>query len=172
MGENAESALPGQLGSSRESRKHMLAAKAGACNSARPPGADPDFSSLSAILATFGLPNLEDAPTGQMIFHDQDHNLPPDVRKVIRNELLFRLQELQTWLEGEAQPMATERTRDTPAWTGWHRSNRPGSAWRAVCQGEPWDSCWDLLSAHVESSGDSVVLETGRHPEDLRRKGA
>ena len=53
--------------------------------------------------------------------------------------------------------MTTETERDTPAWTGWHRSNRPGAAWRAVCEGESEEEIWDLLTALVNESGDTIA---------------
>jgi hypothetical protein len=64
--------------------------------------------------------------------------------------------------------MATRAERDPAPWTGWHR--RPGSAWRAVCEGESQEEVWDLLPAVVNESGDTIALPTCRHPDDRRER--
>jgi hypothetical protein len=53
-----------------------------------------------------------------------------------------------------------------PAFTGWRRSH-PKARWLTVAWGGTLAECWDaLLLATVGSSGESIVLPAGRHPDE------
>lgn len=62
--------------------------------------------------------------------------------------------------------MAERTEADRHAFTGWFKPSRPGGRWIQACQSSSWDSCWDLLNDFVSESGDSVVLASGKHPDE------
>jgi hypothetical protein len=62
-------------------------------------------------------------------------------------------------------------------WHGWFRPDGKGHPWRALCEADSRGRCWALLLKRLTGSGEGMVIEDGRHPEEtsarrrLTRKG-
>ena len=66
-------------------------------------------------------------------------------------------------------PTTAKHPDATPSYVGWHR-RRPGHPWQRVAEGPTWAACWQDVWAQQLPSGDTVVLATGRHPDEHRRR--